>query len=382
MSKYTTQPDSDADKLIEQDLSIIREHIVETFGPYVQAILLTGGFGRGEGAVVKENGSYRPINDYDIVIVTKRAIPGELLATLDGLRKRLDVQVHVKQVDLLLANQFTFMLPSPTIKRYEISNGHNVFYGSLRHKIQSIPARWVPLSEGTKYFRNRCGGLLVARLLLDGCGVFSESQRLELAALEVNKAFLVLGDAYLIENHVYHFSYRRRKQIFMERYESYDSAREVADLYIRACEEKLEPHFKGLSRKNISRDWFTAAEYLERMFLRFEGKRFNTHFNAIDDYREYQLPNFSGIRGVLSSFASLLNREDSPGTASMRTAAFLLLRAYREPKVDSFAKVAKMLGLDFSPELSWADLTKKFLLCWHPGGIVFDITKEANRPND
>ena len=34
----------------------------------VVAIILTGGYGRGEGTWILEDGDYRPYNDYDFVV--------------------------------------------------------------------------------------------------------------------------------------------------------------------------------------------------------------------------------------------------------------------------------------------------------------------------
>jgi len=378
MSKYTTIPDPTADRLIEDDLSTIVSKLLEILEPYIQAILLTGGFGRGEGAVLRQNNQYRPVNDYDIVVVTKGLIPHGLFSALPQVKRQLDQQVHVKQVDILLIHRSKLLVPSPTVLRYEICNGHKVLYGSLPHRIRGIPARWIPLCEGTKYFRNRCGGLLIARLLLDGFGSFSERQRLELAALEINKALLVLGDAYLIENHDYHFSYSQRKQIFIERYKHYNTPQQVAELYIRACEEKLRPHFMCSSSEQIDREWFIGARNLEQELIRFEGRRLKTQFRTLEEYSLRLLQNFRGLRRALNKFSSVYNREDSFDTAALRMVAFLLLHSYVEKNEDSLRQVADILGLGSLPQLSWADLTRRFLLRWHPDGIIADITKDED----
>lgn len=373
MSKYTTIDDPEVDRIVEEDLNLIVASLREALEPHVQSILLSGGFGRGEGAVVRERGRYRPINDYDIVIVRKGTIPVAALERLQNAQRRLGEVVHVKQVDVSITHWFVLLIPSPTVMRYELSEGHIVLYGSLPYRIQRIPSHWIPLHEGTKYFRNRGGGLLIARLLLDGYGDFPEPMRLELAALEINKALLVLGDAYLIEHGDYHFSYRRRKKVFLERYKKYGASRELAEMYIAAVEEKLVPDFTSMSRATLDQRWTLVARTLLEEFLRFEGVRLRRRFNTFEEYRGLMAQKTMEFQGFTRRLVSLFAREDIPRIVAFRVACFLLLQSALEKQNTELLNVANILGVDASAELNWADLVRLFLIRWHPGGIVSRI---------
>jgi len=166
MSKYTIINDPSADSIVERDLSLIVKKIKNFFGNYVQTILLCGGFGRGEGGVVKEDGVYRPLNDYDLTVIVKKlsTIPEQLRNNFINFQKELDEIVHVKQVDIALIDEWKLTIPYPSIARYEIKNGYKLLYGKIP-VIRAFPAWLLPLNEATTYYRTRSGGLLIASLL-------------------------------------------------------------------------------------------------------------------------------------------------------------------------------------------------------------------------
>jgi hypothetical protein len=66
MGIYTVLEDKRVDNKVDIDL----KHIVErvTSVQAVLAIILGGGFGRGEGSVLVDEKGIRPVNDYDLLI--------------------------------------------------------------------------------------------------------------------------------------------------------------------------------------------------------------------------------------------------------------------------------------------------------------------------
>ena len=79
--KNYTRHGKKADECIQQYLDTITKEIVAAI-PDVISIILMGGFGRGEGAVLKADKSYMPVNDFDMYIVTKRLLPDKFLEGL------------------------------------------------------------------------------------------------------------------------------------------------------------------------------------------------------------------------------------------------------------------------------------------------------------
>jgi len=92
MGKYSVLTDPAADAVVEAELDIVIAEIVRYFGEHLCAILLTGGFGRGEGSIVETSEGYRPINDYDMILVVhnRKKLPSQLLEAMPEFTEQLD----------------------------------------------------------------------------------------------------------------------------------------------------------------------------------------------------------------------------------------------------------------------------------------------------
>ena len=78
-TKYTQFPK--ADILVQKYLDIFIKTIRESV-PELKAIILSGGFGRGEGAIEFINKKPRLINDIDIYLITKKQLSDNFLEEL------------------------------------------------------------------------------------------------------------------------------------------------------------------------------------------------------------------------------------------------------------------------------------------------------------
>ena len=72
--KFTTS--KEGDKKVEEDLKLIVHEILKK-DPKVISIILTGGFGRGEGTVKITKNKILLYNDYDIQVVSQKNISKE-----------------------------------------------------------------------------------------------------------------------------------------------------------------------------------------------------------------------------------------------------------------------------------------------------------------
>jgi hypothetical protein len=373
MSKYTIINDPSADSIVERDLSLIVKKIKNFFGNYVQTILLCGGFGRGEGGVVKEDGVYRPLNDYDLTVIVKKlsTIPEQLRNNFINFQKELDEIVHVKQVDIALIDEWKLTIPYPSIARYEIKNGYKLLYGKIP-VIRAFPAWLLPLNEATTYYRTRSGGLLIASLLLDKYGTFTDKERIELIFLEINKAFLALGDAYLIKNRLYHFSYVKRKEIILKNKNKLHIPEEIFSLYLTAIENKLSPKLEKLTLDTIKLQWFLATKKIIYEFLQFESRRYKKKFYSINEYYDFTT-NFLKFTSPLKSLSTLYNKEDSDYSIKLRLISMLLLSYNLNYNVSTLANIRQLLNITDNIDTSYTNLTIYFLKTWHPAGILEKI---------
>ncbi len=381
MSKYTIIDDPAADIIIDSELSIIVNNLKDLLGPWIESILLIGGFGRGEGGVQLKNGNYIPANDYDILVVIRswKRIPSNLKNGFLQLENKLNKQVSVKQIDLVPFESWKLSIPMSTIVRYELKYGYKVLYGTLRNKIRCFPARFIPLSEGTRYFRTRGGGLLIARLLLDNVGAYSSKDRLELATLEINKAKIVLGDSYLIQHHEYNYSYLRRIGKFMELKNGWNIPDEVAHQYMIGIKNKLSPDFSTLSLESTNREWQQTTKLFLERFLIFESKRLGCMFDSLITYQNYVTREGKYIRKLFYDRITFYTSEESSSSLLNRLSTVLLLWSVINENMTTLNEVACLLGADSIKDDypdAWREVTKRFLRQWHPSGIIEEICAE------
>ncbi len=380
MGKYSVLTDPAADAVVEAELDIVVAEIVRYFGEHLCAVLLVGGFGRGEGTIVQDTEGYRPINDYDMIIVVpnRKKLPAQLLEALPEFGEQLNRKVMVKQVDLAILDARFLALPTPSVGRYEIKHGHMIVYGRLPYKIRSFPAHWLPLFEGTRYYRNRAGGLLIARLLLDGKGVFDDDQRGELAWLEISKAILTLGDGYLISAHLYHYSYAERKRRLL----SLSIPETIRELYTKGIDYKLSPPDWSWDLEALEKRWTQIVAMYLQVFLEFESKRYGRPFADLRDYGNTVMAQGNSGWRFLARLRGLWNREDRPEVMQERVVMMHLLKARLEEGANDLDFAQHWLGAAPSPGSfleQWVALAEPILRDWHPEGIITRLIKNPLR---
>jgi hypothetical protein len=160
-----------ANEAISKYLEIIVKTILEQIRE-VKAVVLGGGFARGEGSVEIINGIVTPINDFDIFVITDKEVPEEILnETANQAIKKIKIKRHVgtdfyKFNREIFANTFYIDLKSltirglaklpPMIRYYELRNAGKVIYG--RNYLNLIPdyqIKDLPLAEGFRLLLNR-----------------------------------------------------------------------------------------------------------------------------------------------------------------------------------------------------------------------------------
>jgi len=259
----TASADPTADQLIGRHLARIRHAILASCGAgNIACIALVGGFGRGEGGVRRTpDGTLRPVNDYDILVVTRRE---GLLARL-WLRRCLKRQEPALTGELGIRVDIACKTPAmlrawpACVEAYEVAVGHQVLWGD-EAPLQRIPwreAAALPVSEASRYLFNRGAALLWARRLVEAQGPgrcfvalsmtdsrmgpgMTNEQRFILVAIQ--KAWLAWGDAVLLLNGRYTALYRDRAGRLAE-IELPPALDFVARRYPEALHFKLQPDF-------------------------------------------------------------------------------------------------------------------------------------------
>lgn len=396
---FTIHHNDDIYKKIGKDLDLITQEVLTLLGGEVHSIILCGGFGRGEGSVVVQNGIVRVINDYDLYVVLKERnrlkyaiLYKRYHNQLNILAEQLAQRFSMKQIDLALKHRSYFDSSAPLkIENYEVLNGHILLYGAEDPCI-SMPdwrSEDIPLFEGTWLFRNRGGGLLLAgRYFVGHDGIPAEKR--ENFVIECGKAQLAIGDSLLLLRGRYHHLYSKRLEALDSL--SVDDVPEgemVLVHYREALEQKLRPAFDRFYRRDLVLWWFEIAELFGTFYRRFEEQRLGVPFNDWVEYSALGKPEdqldirtWAGgmIRGGIKSFWPVFRRRNllkARRSGLITVMALLLFSVQKEDFHMSYLEQAADyldMRLAGDPLDDWRNLTDLFLQIWHPTGEAAQVT--------
>lgn len=296
---FTVLCDRRVDEKIYDDLRVIRSTLLDAISG-IEAIVLTGGFGRGEGSVVVDNEKIQPINDYDIAIIVKGRVESD---NLERLRDELSVSVGIRQVDIAVFRQCDLCNLKFSMLNYDLKYGSYVFHGdpAVLNQIREMDAGKMPLCEG------RATLLLYLISLLQAFPGFDRSKKLTKeqrfwSYQQITKSILGWSTSLLILKGLYHHSYLKRENYFKQ---TYGDKETWCKLVSKACAFKLSPHI------NVPDDlyefWNLAKEehmkVLFYFFCKFYKKKFSDWPQVVTRYKL----DFKNIARVLC--ALLLNQK-------------------------------------------------------------------------
>lgn len=187
---YTVHDSRAARARIEDDLGVIVSEVREA-DPALRSLVLTGGFARGEGAMLDG----QPQNDYDLVAIRGLGRPVAYDSLVDPLEERLGIHV-----DLAPVPAWRLSWVPASIFWYETALRGHVLWGE--DPLDRIPVRSrqdLDPAEGLRLLVNRAAGLLLAR-----------DQEAHERRLQAAKALLAALDAHLLAGDAFAPSQRER----------------------------------------------------------------------------------------------------------------------------------------------------------------------------
>lgn len=172
---------------IHRDLDAVWRRVQEA-DPVAEALVLTGGFSRGEGSA---RGA-RPLNDYDLVVVRASAWP-RASARYARLAETLADHVGLA-VDLAPVARQRLPLLRPKVFWFDARHGGRVVAGpaDVLDRVPAWAPRAIPPAEAARLLANRAVGLLDA---VPAPGARADAS---LARLQAAKAFLAVAEAELV----------------------------------------------------------------------------------------------------------------------------------------------------------------------------------------
>jgi len=403
MGKYTILADQGADRAVQNVIDQVIDGIVGLLGNRVRAIVLAGGYGRGEGGAYSQNGDFCLVNDLDIIIFVRGSVHEAKIRFEDDLtRLSNQLLIHGRglqdiHIDLKQLWHLRFLVQN-TVSYYEMSEGHQVIYGDLQLKkiVRHLNPARLPLYEGTNYFRNRGSGLLIPMIYVLSNSLDNPKKK-ENFQIEIQKACQAMGDASLLMIGQYHFSYHERLQRF-RRLRSGNSVipgsllEKITPLYEWGVANKLTPSFEWSGNQQMIQKWFQVCEMVSEFFLWYESVRLKCNFRAWNEYVDHVINHGAGepldlkmrskVQSSLQAIQTLTRKEDRtifPLQRNRNCLAIMPLLVFSlKPgmQVDSsFVAMAARLMQEKCPAVNialWEKLVVKFLLTYYPYGAVLD----------
>ena len=244
----------------------------------LEAILLGGGYGRGEGGVLHTPAGDRPYNDLEFyvlvrggVLLNERRHGAALQACAHALSAAAGVEVEFKVMSRArLRRSPVTMFAYDLVQRHRCIHGHGGFRaGWAQHR----QAENIPLSEATRLLMNRCAGLLFARERLRR-PAFSAGDA-DFVGRNLAKARLALGDVVLAATGRYHWSClersRRLGQLVAPRYWPWFAA--VREAHGRGVEFKLHPRVTTAGAAELLAELESVSSLALGLWLWLEGRR-------------------------------------------------------------------------------------------------------------
>lgn len=233
------------DNKLSQDISIIKERILETLPQKPDAIFLCGGYGRGEGAWLRnEKGEVIPYNDYDLAIVSESNYSQDII---NALRKDLAQLVDIHWVDIDCVTISRLEKLEATIHNIDFLYASKVIYGDP--SILNIAPRIKPEDIGL-YDLKVLNEIRIWTLLGSWEGPFHGLNKEESIFFrnQMAKCVLACCDMILVKERLYQTSYAGRVKLINELYHGDDK---ICKLSQWALNEKLHPSDKRLNKEDM-----------------------------------------------------------------------------------------------------------------------------------
>ncbi len=284
----------DGSRELEEHLSVVcdavRSGVLEIIPEAkLEGLLLGGGYGRGEGGVLRSAVGDQPYNDLEFYVMVKGSVllaerrwREELHACAEELSGQAGVEVEFK-----LGSFKRLRAQGPTMFSYDLVMGHHWLVGNeqLLHGCESHrDAAHIPLSEAARLLMNRCSGLLFSKQLLEQ-KTFDAAES-DFVERNLAKAELGFGDVVLASQGRYHWSCleRHRRVLELPRDGAPPGLDRIRAFHAHGVEFKLHPYHAQTERTALHARHAELCQLGATLWLWLESIRLGRQFSSMPDY--------------------------------------------------------------------------------------------------
>lgn len=259
----------------------------------LEAVLLGGGYGRGEGGVLRGPAGDRPYNDLEFTV----AIRGNRHVNEFRYHRRLDVLGEIlthladAEIEFKISSLAEMAARPVSMFSYDLIAGHRLLSdrvsgARLTGCDQHRSSESIPSSEATRLLMNRCSGLLFARGELERVPFTPAAA--DFVRRNIAKVQLACGDAVLAACGRYHWSCRERHHRLEQLAASEPSPwlDAVRRHHAAGVDFKLHPVTGGLPRARLIELHREITALALQCWLGLEARRLGRVFPSARAYAE------------------------------------------------------------------------------------------------
>ncbi len=288
-TRFTIDGSADLEQHLESTCALVRAGVKSIIpAGKIEGLVLAGGYGRGEGGVLRENGRDLPYNDLEFFVFVRgstflndRRYKAALHALGESLSPAagLDVEFKILSISRLRRSPVNMFYYDLVMGHRWLIGDDGLFTGCGHHR----DASRIPLHEATRLLFNRCSGLLFAseRLARDNFN----TDDADFVGRNLAKAQLALGDVLLAKEGRYHWSCQERHR----------RLRELAGIsplllshHAAGVAFKLHPQRTSRSHAELLREHAGLSQLAREVFLELESRRLKIKLSEASDYISYK----------------------------------------------------------------------------------------------
>jgi hypothetical protein len=286
--RFTLDGNADLEARLQDICAEVLEH-VSTIVPAanLEGLVLGGGYGRGEGGVLKTASREMPYNDLEFYVfiggnrlLQERKYGHQLLHLAESLSETHHLHIEFKIESLRrLRTSPTSMFSYDLVSRHRILHGKaTLFAGCERH----LCSEAIPNAEASRLLLNRFTGLLLVKEILAGGWVKPEEA--DFSRRNLAKAQLALGDAVLAHVGRYHWSCLERRRRLEALEESFPRILEIRTHHASGAEFKFHPYQSCETWGELATAHKKIGSLALDLWLSLESRRLCRGFSTAREY--------------------------------------------------------------------------------------------------
>ena len=307
--RFTIDGSPELEAVLLQLCEKARESVLRAFPSHrVDGMMLGGGYGRGEGGVLRASRGDQPYNDLEFYVFLRGLNPLTASKYQHILHQCGEELTAEARIDVeLRAFSFPKLRRSPTsMFYYDLVMGHRWIIGDenlLQDCDHHRRAELIPLAEAARLLMNRCSGLLFSKERLQH--PFFSRQDADFVARNIAKAKLALGDVVLAAFGQYHWSCRERNHRLQNAATDLPWDATLRSLHSEGVEFKLHPSQSDLSAEQLRTEHQAVSKLARELWLWLESRRLGQNFQDIPQYAfnsSNKCPETKSLRNLLINF--------------------------------------------------------------------------------